>query len=155
VLLRRALLACSLTCVLTATAAADGNLGGLFGPAPRAQPAGPVPELDAIAAELDALAKHPDAAVAAGPIEHGRIALAAARELQTKDPAAAERAKQIAWAALSLAGRRIAIAESTRAAAAADLRAAAAEADRARTEQAVTEARARLEKLRASAEAAR
>jgi hypothetical protein len=152
---RARVLALVLTCFAAGSAAADAHLGSLFGKPPQAQPAGPDPDLAAIAAELDALAKRPDAAVAAGAIEQGRVAVATAATLAPRDAAAAQRAKQIAWAALSLASRRIAAAEGARAAADADRRAEAAEAERARAADALNDARARLAALRAEAEAAR
>ena len=72
-------------------------------------------------------------------------AIAAARKLASDVPPPPSARSRIAWAALSLAAKRIAVAESTRAAADADRRAAAAEAERARAEEAVNEARARLD----------
>src|SRR5688500_10287315 len=83
----------------------------VVGPA-HAQP--PEPTVEDIAARVDRLAAMPDAEAAAGDaIRHARLALEQAEELvaagRTRE---ASRARQIAWAALSLGTRQIALARA-------------------------------------------
>ena len=124
----------------------DSSLGGLFGKtAPPSPPAGLHADLEQLAHRFDQLARRADAGIAASAIETGRQALNRARaQLVAGRMAEAQRATQIAWAALSLASRRVAAAAATKAAIEAELRAAAAAAQRARVEQELAAAKARV-----------
>jgi hypothetical protein len=149
-----------LFCVLVSMHAAGGvaeeppatkspSLGGLFGgQKPRGAPV--EPQLSEIAARLDELAKRVDAGSALDAIARGRrahaLAEGASRAGRTK---LAERNKQIAWAALALASRRIAAASAQRARASAEQRANAAEVELANARRAFEVEAARLASLRA------
>ena len=110
------------------------------------------PELSEIAARLDELAKRSDAGPALGAIEHGRRALVTAQAaLGAGRMKLAERSKQIAWAALALASRRIAAANAARVRAWAEQRATEAEAALASARHALEAEAARLASLRAGA----
>jgi hypothetical protein len=88
------------------------SLGKLFGGEPPRTAAGS-PELDAIEAELRALGRRSDAAVARAAITRGLDAVEdARRESSAGHATAAERKQQIAWAALALAGRQLAAARA-------------------------------------------
>ena len=132
---------------------ANVRLGGLFAEAPRAPAAkGPEPELVDIERDLDALAQRSDAAVASAAIARGRAALFDARDALTAGRReTATRQKQIAWAALSLAQRRIAAAAAAREAAHAHERERSERAEHARAEAELAAAEARLHALREQA----
>src|SRR5688572_19332985 len=121
----------------------------VVGPA-HAQP--PEPTVEDIAARVDRLADMPDAEASAGDaIRHARLALRQARELESAGRGRqASRARQIAWAALSLATRQIALGRATAALREAEHRAVAA-AERARAaRQALDAAVAQRERARAA-----
>jgi hypothetical protein len=124
-------------------APARANLSGLLAPRkPRVAPA--EPELAEIASALVELAKRRDADAASAAIEDAKRALAAARAAITQGQRArSERNKQVAWAALALASRRIALANTARLKAAAERRANAAERELAATRDALERERER------------
>src|SRR5688500_9249075 len=95
----RGWMAMALVALLTATAAAR----------PEEQ------TTESIAARVGRLADVPDAEASAGDaIRHARLALRQARELESAGRGRqASRARQIAWAALSLATRQIALGRAT------------------------------------------
>jgi hypothetical protein len=124
------------------------RLGGLLSSPAPARPQ-ESPELLELERRLDELAARPDAEVAAEAIDAGRRALGRAREALAKsDARRSTRMKQLVWAALELASRRLAAhaAAVSRDAAARRLHAAQT---RARAAHAALEAtRERLAKLR-------
>lgn len=113
--------------------------GLAIAPLALAQDGPSAPTLEAIEARLSAIEEQPDAEVAARAIEHGRLAIARARvRTSAQEAPSAERARQIAWAALALAGRQVERAREAAALAAAERRLAEAEA-RARRARGVLE----------------
>lgn len=86
-------------------------------PEPAAEQAPEQPTAEDIARRLDGLEERHEARRYAGPaIDHGRLALRRAEELTRRgDLAGAERARQIAWAAYSLAARQLALAQERQA----------------------------------------
>lgn len=89
------------------SAQANVGVGAVLGPSSATRE--PFPEIAAIEAQLKELAARPDAHVASDLIDTSKRALQRARALATRgDTATAERAKQIAWAALSAASHTIA-----------------------------------------------
>ena len=126
-----------------------GGLGGLFSPR-RSEPAPAAPALSQIDARLRELARRSDAGNASAAIAAGRRALERARAaLAAGRSAEAERARRMAWAALSLAGREVAAARAELVRAAAERRADAAQQRLASARQARQQAQARLDALRA------
>jgi hypothetical protein len=127
------------------------NVASLLGPGQHRRVAAE-PERVEIEARFAELARRRDAGSARSAIEHGRRALAAAGDaLGAGHSQAAERQKQIAWAALALASRRIAAASAAHERAAAERRAVAAEAAFGRARKALELTTARLASLRAEA----
>lgn len=89
------------------SAQANVDVGTVLGS--DATPRDPYPEITAIEAQLDQLAGRPGAQVAKTLVDAARRALQRARILAQQGHAeAAERAKQIAWAALSAASHSLA-----------------------------------------------
>ncbi len=149
----RALLICALLCsadVEVAGAQAEpGSLGRLFGGSAARAPAGRRYSTE-IAARLDMLARRADAGPARTAIAHGRRALQRVRAAVARgDERGAERALQIAWAALSLATHRLAAAQAAQARAGAERRAVEAERERTRAREMLVEAQRKLAAARA------
>ncbi len=131
------------------TTEGEAGLGSLLAPR-RAQSTQPRSELDRIAEQLEALAARRDAAVAQDSLERGRAAVDRARQARAAgDEAGAERATQIAWAAVSLASRQLARDHARRELAAAKRRVATAQAERERVRAELEQLKQRLAALRA------
>lgn len=114
--------------------------------------AGRKPPVDAalreLAERLDALARSRDADAIAGPLSQARAALGEARAAAAaKDAVAAGRARQLAWAALTLAARRVALRRTERARALSERRAERAHAELAAELAALQAVRARSAEL--------
>jgi hypothetical protein len=131
-------------------APAKPSLSGLLG-AQRSTTTAAEPELSEIAAQLDGLSRRPDAQAVLAVIAQGRRAIEAAHTaLGRAEAKSAARSKQIAWAALALASRKLAAVSAAHEKAAAERRAQAAEAELARAERALEEASSRLASMRAT-----
>ena len=87
---------------------------------------------------------------ASAALDHARLALRRARELEARgDSAGAERARRIAWAALSLASRQVALARERQALRAAGRRLSRAEERARQARTALSHAIAQRERMRA------
>jgi hypothetical protein len=121
----------------TATRPALSGLFGAHKPAVATEP-----ELTAIASLLSSLERHGDARVAGGALADARQALGRARAAFARgDSDTEKRAKQLAWAALALGSRQIALAVAQRQHGIAEQRAKSAEAESARAQQELATAR--------------
>jgi hypothetical protein len=126
-----------------APAASRPALSGLFGAHKPA--AATEPELTAIGTLLRTLASQRDARVASSALADARRALDRARVALAHEEFSVERrAKQLAWAALALGSRQIALAVAQRQREAAELRANRVEADLARAQRELAASRQTL-----------